>query len=89
MAGHEPGTAPPGTREVAPAERVLEAELVDELSAPRMRRPGGGGFGSWWSRSRWVPGWVKGPRQVVGAVQDLVAWLVRAPGRFVVAVVGV
>ncbi len=87
MAGHEPGTAPPGTCEVAPAERVLEGELVDELSAPLLRRSGGGGFGSWWSRSRWVPGWLKGPRQAVGAVQDLVVWLVRAPGRFVVAVV--
>ena len=87
MAGHEPASVPTATTEVTQTERVLEAELVDELAARPLHRLGGGAFSSWWSRSRWVPAWLKSRREAAHAARDLIVWLVRGPGRFLGAVV--
>jgi DNA segregation ATPase FtsK/SpoIIIE, S-DNA-T family len=77
MNGHEP-------REVGPGDPVLDAELVEE---PHYYSPRLGWFASWWLRSSRVPAWLKSRRQAVQALKDFAVAVVRAPDRYLGAVV--
>src|SRR5690242_15703212 len=90
---HEPAEQTPSNvnvpvpaqgREVRPVDPVYDAELVNE---PVYYTPRLGWFASWWLRSPRVPAWLKSRRQARQAFRDLVAAMVRAPFRFVGAVV--
>jgi S-DNA-T family DNA segregation ATPase FtsK/SpoIIIE len=59
--------------EVTQAEHVLEGELVDDLPTPRAGQVRGPA--PWWT-------WVTDRRRATNAAKDLLLWLVRAPGRF-------
>lgn len=84
MNSHESLPVPAGSREVVPGDPVLDGELVEEARycSPRL-----GWFASWWLRSARVPVWLKSRRQAVQALKDLAVAVVRAPDRFVGAVV--
>ena len=72
------------SREVATVDPVYDAELVEEprYYSPRLCR-----FASWWLRSPRVPAWLESRRQAVQAGKDVLVAALRAPDRFVGAVV--
>jgi DNA segregation ATPase FtsK/SpoIIIE, S-DNA-T family len=89
MSVHEPSTNDHESpvRDVVPADPVLDGELVDEPPRARYYSPRLGRFASWWLRSPRVPPWLKSRRHAVQASKDLAVMLVRAPDRYVFAVV--
>ena len=87
MDGHESLPVPAESREVVPSDPVLDGELVDEPPRSHYYSPRLGWFASWWLRSPRVPVWLKSRRQVVQALRDLVAAVLRSPYRFAGAVV--
>jgi DNA segregation ATPase FtsK/SpoIIIE, S-DNA-T family len=82
--GHETLPVRAESREVTPADPVFDAELIDE---PRYYSPRLGRFASWWLRSSRVPARLKSRRQAVQAGKDLLVRALRAPDRFLGAVV--
>ncbi|HEV7647419.1 MAG TPA: cell division protein FtsK [Actinophytocola sp.] len=76
----------PDGRELVNADRVYDAELVDESKAfysqPRLGR-----FAAWWLRSPRVPRWLKTRAQARQAGKDAVVALLRSPWRYFRAVV--
>ncbi|TDV43680.1 cell division protein FtsK [Actinophytocola oryzae] len=82
--GHETLPVRAESREVLPADPVYDAELVEE---PHYYSPRLGWFASWWMRSPRVPVWLKSRRQAVQVGKDLLVSALRAPDRFLGAVV--
>lgn len=71
----------------APVEPVYDGELVnDRMLAPR-HRPRSGWFRSWWSRSPWVPMWLKSRRHAAQTGKELAVVVLRSPLRYFKAVV--
>jgi DNA segregation ATPase FtsK/SpoIIIE, S-DNA-T family len=79
------------SRDVRPVDPVYDAELVDDPPGPKYVTPKLGRFArwwlSWWLRSPRVPAWLKSRRHARQALKDLVVAVLRAPFRFVGAVV--
>jgi DNA segregation ATPase FtsK/SpoIIIE, S-DNA-T family len=86
MSVHEPSMNDHESLPV-PAEPVLDGELVDEPPQAHYYSPQLGWFTSWWLRSPRVPVWLKSRQHAVQALKDLAVALVRAPDRYVFAVV--
>ena len=87
MNGHESLPVPAESREIVPGDPALDGELVDDLPRPHYYSPRLGRFASWWLRSPRVPVWLKSRAQAAQAFKDLLVLVVRAPDRFVGAVV--
>lgn len=82
----QPLPAPADGQDVVNAQRVYDAELVDETK-PFYYQPRLGRFASWWLRSPRVPVWLKSRQHFVQALKDLVVAILRAPLRYLGAVV--
>ncbi|WP_459709350.1 cell division protein FtsK [Actinophytocola sp. KF-1] len=91
MDDHETLPVPAESRDVVPGDPVYDAELVDDPPAPTYVTPKLDRFTkwwlSWWLLSPRVPVWMKSRRHARQAARDLAASLVRAPFRFLGAVV--
>jgi S-DNA-T family DNA segregation ATPase FtsK/SpoIIIE len=93
MSVHEPSMndhelpVPAESRDVVPADPVLDGELVEEPPRARYYSPRLGWFASWWLRSPRVPVWLKSRRHAVQALKDFAVAVVRSPDRYVFAVV--
>ena len=82
--GHDTLPVRAEARDVMSADPVWDAELVEE---PHYYSPRLGRFASWWLRSPRVPAWLKSRRHAVQAGKDLLVRALRAPDRFLGAVV--